>query len=232
VDLFTLLPLGELAMAAARLGEYDRMRPHLADAQRLLGLLADPPLWTAHFHWCGLHTAILLDDQAAAAEHVAALARLDGRPLASTLATAAARWVEVMRGEVDAVRVAAAARELDSFGLSWDAARLAGQAAIRTTDRHAMTSLLDTARIIQGRQSGRPPGIDEDGRLSEREREVAELVLAGLTYKQIGDQLFISAKTVEHHVARMRQRLSCASRSELLARLRTLSATVPRQRGG
>ncbi|HEY0698371.1 MAG TPA: helix-turn-helix transcriptional regulator [Micromonospora sp.] len=45
-------------------------------------------------------------------------------------------------------------------------------------------------------------------------------MLAGLTYKQIGARLFISAKTVEHHVARMRSRLHCGSRSELLARLR------------
>ena len=78
---------------------------------------------------------------------------------------------------------------------------------------------------------GQLPHLGLAGQLSEREREVAELVLAGLTYKQIGDQLFISAKTVEHHVARMRQRLSCTSRSELLARLRSLpSVTVPRQR--
>jgi DNA-binding CsgD family transcriptional regulator len=61
-------------------------------------------------------------------------------------------------------------------------------------------------------------------KLSEREREVASLVLAGLTYKQIGDRLFISAKTVEHHMARMRQRLGATSRSDLLAQLRALTA--------
>ena len=47
-------------------------------------------------------------------------------------------------------------------------------------------------------------------------------MLAGLTYKQIGEQLFISAKTVEHHMARMRQRLGSGSRGELFARLRVL----------
>ena len=62
------------------------------------------------------------------------------------------------------------------------------------------------------------------GKLSEREWEVADLVLAGLTYKQIGDRLFISAKTVEHHVARMRQRLGATSRSDLLAQLRVLAS--------
>jgi DNA-binding CsgD family transcriptional regulator len=54
---------------------------------------------------------------------------------------------------------------------------------------------------------------------------VAELVLEGLTYKQIGERLFISAKTVEHHVARMRQRLGSTSRAELMAHLRLI---VPR----
>jgi DNA-binding CsgD family transcriptional regulator len=60
------------------------------------------------------------------------------------------------------------------------------------------------------------------GAISGREREVAELVLSGLTYKQIGEQLFISAKTVENHVARMRQRLGSGSRGELFAHLRML----------
>jgi len=50
--------------------------------------------------------------------------------------------------------------------------------------------------------------------LSNREREVAELVLTGLTYRQIGEKLFISAKTVEHHMARIRRRLGAQSRRE------------------
>jgi DNA-binding CsgD family transcriptional regulator len=45
-------------------------------------------------------------------------------------------------------------------------------------------------------------------------------VVAGQTYREIGGRLFISAKTVEHHVARIRQRLGASNRSDLLARLR------------
>jgi DNA-binding CsgD family transcriptional regulator len=56
--------------------------------------------------------------------------------------------------------------------------------------------------------------------LSDREREVAALLVTGLTYKEIGERLFISAKTVEHHVARMRQRLGAGSRGELFSQLR------------
>lgn len=235
VDLFTLLPLGEFAIAAARLGDLDRLGPYLAEARRLLDRLGDPPLWSAPLHWSGLHAAILAEEPATAEEHVAALARqAEVSRYAAIVSAAAQAWVEVLRGAVDRERVEAAARDLHAAGLCWDAARLAGQAAIRTPDRRAMTALLDCARMLRGPGAGPtgggtgrgvgadPAGALDEGRLSERELEVAELVLAGLTYKQIGDRLFISAKTVEHHVARMRSRLHCASRGELLARLRTI----------
>jgi DNA-binding CsgD family transcriptional regulator len=56
--------------------------------------------------------------------------------------------------------------------------------------------------------------------LSTREREVAKLVLDGKTYREIGEAIYISPRTAEHHVARMRQRLGATSRSELLVQLR------------
>ena len=62
-------------------------------------------------------------------------------------------------------------------------------------------------------------------RLSDREREVAELLLQGMPYRDIGSQLFISAKTVEHHVARIRRRLGAESRSELMSMLRAILGT-------
>ncbi|MDQ4010607.1 MAG: LuxR C-terminal-related transcriptional regulator [Actinomycetota bacterium] len=58
--------------------------------------------------------------------------------------------------------------------------------------------------------------------LSERELEVGQLILAGLTHKQVGERLFISAKTVEHHMARIRQRLGVGTRNELFDQLRSL----------
>jgi DNA-binding CsgD family transcriptional regulator len=241
VDLFTLLPLGELAIAAARLGELSRLVPYLREARLLLDRLGNPALWATPLHWSGLHAAILAEEPAVADEHVTALAAAAGHSrYAAIVAAAAESWVEVLRGVVDPDRVEAAARGLHGAGLHWDGARLAGQAAIRTSDRRAMTALLDCARMLQGRPAGHKTGgsptesgtaqvadaiaAPSESRLSDREQEVAELVLAGLTYKQIGDRLFISAKTVEHHVARMRSRLNCANRSELLARLRAIAA--------
>jgi DNA-binding CsgD family transcriptional regulator len=56
--------------------------------------------------------------------------------------------------------------------------------------------------------------------LSARECDIGRLLLVGHTHKEIGAQLYIAAKTVEHHVARMRQRLGCVNRAEFLAALR------------
>ena len=60
--------------------------------------------------------------------------------------------------------------------------------------------------------------------LDWKRRQVAELLLLGMPYRDIGAQLFISAKTVEHHVARIRRRLGAESRSEMLSMLRAIMA--------
>jgi len=52
--------------------------------------------------------------------------------------------------------------------------------------------------------------------LSEREREVLQLVARGHTYRQIGEQLFISEKTVENHVRNILGKLQLSRRQELV----------------
>ena len=93
-----------------------------------------------------------------------------------------------------------------------------------TASRRGPTGCRGTAPAAVRRAGADTGGraSEGDGPLSDREREVAALVLEGLTYKQIGERLFISAKTVEHHVARMRQRLGSGSRGELFAHLRQI----------
>jgi DNA-binding CsgD family transcriptional regulator len=222
VDLFTILPLGEFAVAAAKLGDESRLGPHLREAYALTERLGSPALWVTPLHWSGLHAAIVAEQPAQ--EHVDVLAENPSR-FGQALAEAAQCWLDVVHGKVDPIQAEAAARGLYDVGLWWDGSRLAGQAAIRTADRKAMVTLLDCARELQGRQAttARPEPTPGESPLSEREQEVASLVLQGMTYKQVGDQLFISAKTVEHHMARMRQRLGATSRSELLNQLRTLT---------
>ena len=243
VDLFVLQQLGELSIAATRLRESSWVRPHLDEAAALLDRLGNPALWAAPLHWSALQAAILAESRDAAQRHAAALeAGAGAGRYAAALATAAPHWVRMLDAEVDADAVEAAARGLHAVGLAWEGGKLAGQAAIRTRDRKAMSALLGCARALQATgPTARPepqtpqggvsvvlpeadpePHDPREGPLSDREREVAALVLEGMTYKQIGEQLFISAKTVEHHMARMRQRLGSGSRGELFAHLRQI----------
>jgi DNA-binding CsgD family transcriptional regulator/tetratricopeptide (TPR) repeat protein len=241
VDLFTLLPLGELVVAAARLRDGDRLRPHLAEAQALLARLGDPQLWATSLHWSGAQAAILADDPDGLRPHAAALvAAARTSPYAATLARAGRTWLKVLSGDVDPDPVVAAAEQLTAVGLGWDGSRLAGQAAARATDPRARSVLLGCARSLADsagcetapavpapRPAGEGTPAVVTGALSDREREVARLVVAGQTYREIGGRLYISAKTVEHHVSRMRQRLGAGTRSDLLARLRAELAEEP-----
>lgn len=234
VDLFVLGPLGEIAVGAARLRETAAARAVAEQIEDLLGRLGNPPLWQATTSWHGLAAASTAEDLPAARHHVEVLAGLGAAGgFAAALSAAAGARLAALGGRVDAAEVEAAATGLQRYGWTWDAARLAGEAAIRTPDRRAMATLLACARSLS--DTGRPAASDPGGApsagpvpdtdevtLSEREREVAILVLAGLTYKQIGARLYISSKTVEHHVARMRQRLASTNRGELFARLRDL----------
>ena len=52
--------------------------------------------------------------------------------------------------------------------------------------------------------------------LSEREREVLQLVARGHTYKQIGAELFIAEKTVENHVRNILGKLRLSRKQELI----------------
>ncbi|MFD4639013.1 LuxR C-terminal-related transcriptional regulator [Lentzea sp. NPDC058436] len=213
VDLYTLIPLTEIAVAAARVGQFHRVETHLDEAWTLLADLGDPPLWSVLPRWNAFHATLLLGDHPAAKEHLAALDdAADALPFGRALATAAHCWSQAAGGEVDHLRVESAAQELHAHGMRADAARLAGHAAMHTTDRKAMTQLLDIARQFHGPngQGGTAAEV-----LSEREQEVAALVRDGLTYREVGDALFISAKTVEHHVTRIRNKLGAKNRREL-----------------
>lgn len=52
--------------------------------------------------------------------------------------------------------------------------------------------------------------------LSDREREVLQLVARGHTYRQIGAELFIAEKTVENHVRNILGKLHLSRKQELI----------------
>lgn len=244
VDLFALLPLGELWVAAARMRQVDQLQHTLDEAFALLAGLGDPVLWSVPLHWAGVHAGILANSPEAVAPHGQALtAAAPQSSFAKALANAGRTWLRTLADQVDPDEVTAATRALAQFGHTWDATRLAGQAALQTTDPRVSQAMLQLARDLK--QSIAPPeelvdAVPAGGpspaarpaaasprpaaQLSDREREVAELLLKGMPYRDIGAQLFISAKTVEHHVARIRRRLGAGSRSEMLSVLRAMLA--------
>lgn len=235
IDLFSLLPLGELWVAAARLRQQGRMAAAIERGFTVLGALGNPPAWAPLLHWAGVHAGILAGDPAAVAPHGQALTALaEHSTFAAALAAAGRTWLRVLANKVDPEEVVASARGLAGYGLTSDATRLAGQAALQAQDARISGLMLQEARDLKlsvGTDStddtgagAAAPGRHPSATLSEREREVAELVLMGMPYRDIGAQLFISAKTVEHHVARIRRRLGAQSRSEMLSMLRAMPA--------
>lgn len=67
-----------------------------------------------------------------------------------------------------------------------------------------------------------------DGTLSEREREVADLVARGASNPEIAQALFLSRKTVERHVSNVLAKLGARNRAELAAFLARESEGSPR----
>ncbi|MFE5407218.1 LuxR C-terminal-related transcriptional regulator [Microbacterium sp. NPDC056569] len=247
-DLYSLLPLGELVIAAARLGDAASMRVPFERALRIVADLGEPPAWSTPLHWAGIQRGILLSQPDALAPHARALvaAAPHNRP-AARMAQAGRVWTSVLAGTVDPDAVETAARGLATVGLAWDGARLAGHGAGRSDDRKVIARLLACARELHPRDPVRPadgteesaasPAAPVESVLSDREREVAELVLQGKTYAEIGEAIFISPRTAEHHIAHIRRRLDATSRSDLLAKLRvalegTQSAPSPREAVG
>jgi DNA-binding CsgD family transcriptional regulator len=243
VDLFALLPLGELWVAAARMRQVNQLRHTLDEAFGLLESLGNPALWSVPLHWAGVHAGILTNSPESVAPHGQALSGAAGDSvLARALSGAGRTWLRVLANRVDADEVTAAARSLSHVGLTSDATRLAGQAALQAPDGRVSGAMLQLARDLKpGLQLDRAaseapeaepaagaPSTPHQPRagspLSDREREVAELLLLGMPYRDIGGQLFISARTVEHHVARIRRRLGAGSRSEMLSMLRAMLA--------
>lgn len=233
-DLYTLLPLAELVTAGARVGDTQPVARHFAQALELVERLGSPALWATHLRWAGIQQGILLNRPDSLTPHARALVAAAARnPVAATMAQAGRVWTSVLAGHVDADVVESAARGLADVGLAWDGARLAGHGAGRATDRKVSSRLLSCARELHPNDALRRDAASGDETttqdaesagvvLSDREHDVARLVVQGKTYAEIGEAIFISPRTAEHHIAHIRRRLGATSRSDLIAKLRLI----------
>ena len=171
-------------------------------ADRLGSVAADTPL-----HYLVAHAALAKgkvcvattsgDARACLVEALAAFSRAE---MPVDLARARVELARAVAGDEPEVAIAEANAALEAF----DKVK-----ATRDADAAlALLRSLGTASPARGR-SGET--------LTRREAEVLELLGLGLSNPEIGDRLFISRKTVEHHVGRILGKLGLRSRAEAAA---------------
>jgi len=78
-------------------------------------------------------------------------------------------------------------------------------------DNNQLKSVFD-----ENQEQPRSPAIRSFEALSDRERQVLELVALGYTHKEVGETLSVSVKTVETYRSRLSEKLGLRSRAELV----------------
>jgi DNA-binding NarL/FixJ family response regulator len=68
-------------------------------------------------------------------------------------------------------------------------------------------------RAFLGEDELAPTDARDIGELSGREREVLELVAAGMSNEQIAERLFLSTRTVERHLSNVYAKLRLSGKS-------------------
>jgi DNA-binding NarL/FixJ family response regulator len=158
---------------------------------------------------------------AARARAAALLARGDAAAAAEA-AFASSDALDRACAPLDAARSATlAGAALAAAGQTDDAIGTLEAARDRLDARGAIT-LRDKAdrelRRLRRHAPRRPPS--RGASLSGREREIAELVAAGKSNREIAADLYLSARTVESHVSRLLAKLGVRSRAAVGARIR------------
>ena len=128
----------------------------------------------------------------------------------------------------DAAGLFEAAQQFEQVGALLSAADTAAQAAVAfeaADDRRRSVEAAAAATRLAAKCGGiRTPALDLAAHplpLTVREREIANLVAAGLSNREIADRLVVSVRTVEGHLYRACIKLDISDREDLAAMIRT-----------
>jgi DNA-binding NarL/FixJ family response regulator len=156
----------------------------------------------------------------------------------------ATRQIKALRPELQIVMLTTSAEEQDLFeavrsgacgyllksmsGDAFIAALHEAEQGIPPFSPGLATRLLDEfARLSSAAEGAAPPGrpgadepaaqeqLKADG-LTERQAEVLRLVASGLTYKEVGEQLYLTERTVRYHMTQIMNRLHLYNRTQVL----------------
>jgi ATP/maltotriose-dependent transcriptional regulator MalT len=98
--------------------------------------------------------------------------------------------------------------------------------ALRERDRHEIPGKVSAPLEPESESDGAPRRLGApqqlDDPLSEREREVLNLLASGRTSSEIARDLFISVGTIKYHTGNIYRKLDIKNRAEALARAREL----------
>ena len=244
-------PLWGLAEAARCQGDYDTAIMHCERGCQASADVADAA-YVYPYLLTGVRAHLARGDvDAAAAWSGRACAVLTARAIPGTLPAIghAQGLLLLARGEVPAAYEAlrAASESWQDRRRFWDGtlarldlaaaaarARRTGEAAVlidevRATAAKAGATVLVAAadRLSQSFGSARPTAPWHP--LCEREFEVAQLVAAGLTNRQIADQMVLSPKTISAHITHILTKLGAARRAEIAAWCATVRPDSPHE---
>ena len=81
-----------------------------------------------------------------------------------------------------------------------------------------MTPSIAAKTLKLFRAGVKPPPDKKESQLNERQKEILECIVNGMSYKLIAEKLFISIDTVRYHVKNIYETLQVHSRFELMTK--------------
>ncbi|ORV91386.1 LuxR family transcriptional regulator [Mycobacterium interjectum] len=167
-----------------------------------------------------LHTAVRLGVQSHT-QRAAELAEILETPMAEAIAEHARGLADHDGDALDAAADRFA--DMGALALAADAAAQAACAHADTGERGKQIRSSTRAHTLAARGGARTPAVDAAASplpITAREREIANLVAAGLSNRQIADRLVVSVRTVEGHVYRIFGKLGIDDREQLVHLMR------------